>query len=118
MGFLPFICRERTLAPGVSSFQESHPSAGYIQDYVYGLEYRTNSGGGTLTLEAIYHAEGRITPLGGSNYQYEYTISDHLGNARLCFADLNANGIVDVPGDVVLSFIMDTKREILKLIKI
>ncbi len=51
-------------------------STGYTQDYVNGLEYRTNGGGGTLTLEAIYHTEGRITPLGGSNYQYEYTIKD------------------------------------------
>jgi RHS repeat-associated protein len=76
-------------------------STGYTQDYVSGLEYRTNGGGGTLTLEAIYHAEGRITPLSGSNYQYEYTIKDHLGNARLSFADLNANSIVDVPGDIL-----------------
>jgi len=46
-------------------------------------------------------SEGRIIPLGGSNYQYEYTIKDHLGNARLTFADLNANSIVDVPGDIL-----------------
>ncbi len=73
----------------------------YVQGHINGLEYRTNGGGGTLTLESIYHAEGRITPLGGSNYQYEYTIKDHLGNARLTFADLNANSIVDVPGDIL-----------------
>ena len=73
---------------------------GYTQDYVDGLEYRTNSGGGTLTLEGIYHPEGRITP-NGANFQYEYSIQDHLGNARLTFADLNANGIVDVPGDIL-----------------
>lgn len=76
-------------------------SSGYTQDYVNGLEYRTNSGGGSLTLEAIYHAEGRITPLGGSNYQYEYAIKDHLGNTRLTFSDLNGNNIVDVPGDIL-----------------
>ena len=72
---------------------------GYTQDYVDGLEYRTNSGG-ALTLEAIYHAEGRITPVGAS-YQYEYNIKDHLGNTRLTFADLNANGVVDVPSDIL-----------------
>ncbi len=72
---------------------------GYTQDYVDGLEYRTNSGG-TLTLETIYHTEGRITPFGAA-YQYEYTIKDHLGNTRLTFADLNANGVVDVPGDIL-----------------
>ncbi len=75
-------------------------SAGYTQDYVNGLEYRTNSGG-ALTLEAIYHLEGRIVPLGGTSYQYEYTIKDHLGNERLTFADLNANNVVDVPGDIL-----------------
>ena len=72
----------------------------YTQDYVDGLEYRTNSGGGTLTLEAIYHQEGRITPFGAS-YQYEYNIKDHLGNTRLIFTDLNANGVVDVPSDIL-----------------
>jgi RHS repeat-associated protein len=71
----------------------------YTQDYVGGLEYRTNAGG-SLTLEAIYHAEGRITP-NASAYRYEYTIKDHLGNARISFADLNDNKIVDVPGDIL-----------------
>ena len=51
-------------------------------------------------MEAIYHAEGRITPVGAS-YQYEYNIKDHLGNTRLTFADLNANGVVDVPSDIL-----------------
>jgi RHS repeat-associated protein len=69
----------------------------YTQDYVGGLEYRT-TGTGALTLEAIYHAEGRITPV-GANWQYEYSIRDHLGNTRLTFADLNANGVVDVTGN-------------------
>jgi RHS repeat-associated protein len=69
----------------------------YVQDYVGGLEYRT-TGTGALTLEAIYHAEGRITPV-GANWQYEYSIRDHLGNTRLTFADLNANGVVDVTGN-------------------
>ena len=72
----------------------------YTQDYANGLEYRTTGSGGTLTLEAIYHDEGRITP-NGANYQYEYSIKDHLGNTRLTFVDLNANNIVDVPGDIL-----------------
>jgi len=40
----------------------------YTQDYVNGLEYRTTGSGGALTLEAVYHDEGRITP-NGTNYQ-------------------------------------------------
>ena len=72
----------------------------YTQDYVNGLEYRTTGSGGSLTLESINHAEGRITP-NGANYQYEYVIKDHLGNARITFADLNANSVIDVPGDIL-----------------
>jgi hypothetical protein len=62
----------------------------YTQDYVSGLEYRTTGSGGALTLEAIYHDEGRITP-NGANYQYEYSIKDHLGNSLLSGTSLQNN---------------------------
>ena len=39
-------------------------------------------------MEAIYHVEGRCTP-NGTAFYYEYTIKDHLGNARVNF---RANG--------------------------
>jgi RHS repeat-associated protein len=39
-------------------------------------------------VEAIYHGEGRCTP-NGTAFFYEYTIEDHLGNARVNF---RANG--------------------------
>jgi hypothetical protein len=61
----------------------------YTQNYIGGIEYR-----GT-TREAIYHAEGRIRYISGVP-RYEYTIKDHLGNARLSFTDLNGNGTVEV----------------------
>ncbi len=63
----------------------------YIQDYVGGIEYRTASG--TTTLEAIYHAEGRVTTINGS-LKYEYALKDHLGNTRLMFCDKNSDGYV------------------------
>jgi RHS repeat-associated protein len=69
----------------------------YKQDYVSGLEYRSNGSAGALTLEAIYHPEGRITP-DGAAFRYEYNIKDHLGNTRLTFADINSNGAVDITG--------------------
>jgi RHS repeat-associated protein len=69
----------------------------YKQDYVSGLEYRSNGSAGALTLEAIYHPEGRITP-NGAAFRYEYNIKDHLGNTRLTFADINNNGAVDITG--------------------
>ena len=50
------------------------------QDYCSGIEYRNGS------LEAIYHAEGRLYFEGG-NSRYEYVLLDHLGNQRLTFTD-------------------------------
>jgi len=66
----------------------------YRQDYVSGIEYRYTTAGG-LTMEAVYHAEGRVYNNGGT-LRYEYSIRDHLGNTRLTFTDKNANGVVDV----------------------
>jgi RHS repeat-associated protein len=57
----------------------------YVQDYVGGIEYR----GGVL--EAVYHAEGRITTINGA-LKYEYALKDHLGNTRLMFSDKDGNG--------------------------
>ncbi|MCW5921701.1 MAG: hypothetical protein KIS77_05110 [Saprospiraceae bacterium] len=53
------------------------------RNYVAGIEYLGTN------LEAIYHAEGRCTPNGATAFHYEYTLKDHLGNARVNF---RANG--------------------------
>ena len=53
------------------------------QNYLSGIEYFGNA------LDAIYHSEGRCTPNGATAFHYEYTIKDHLGNARINF---RANG--------------------------
>ena len=63
----------------------------YVQDYVGGIEYRTASG--ATTLEAIYHAEGRIATI-NSALRYEYALKDHLGNTRLMYCDKNGDGII------------------------
>ena len=68
----------------------------YIQDYVGGIEYRTNSSN-VIALEAIYHAEGRITTISGT-LKYEYAMKDHLGNTRLMFCDKNSNGVITQSG--------------------
>ncbi len=57
-------------------------SAG-TRNYISGIEY-LGSG-----LDAIYHAEGRCTPNTATTFYYEYTLKDHLGNARINF---RANG--------------------------
>lgn len=55
---------------------------GATKNYLNGIEYNG------VNLEAIYHKEGRLTP-NGTNFYYEYTLKDHLGNARINF---RANG--------------------------
>ncbi len=57
-------------------------------DYIGGVEYR--NGG----IRAIYHPEGRVVP-NGSNWRHEYVITDHLGNTRLRFSDLDGNSQID-----------------------
>ncbi len=61
----------------------SKVSSAGTRNYVSGIEYLGSA------LEAIYHSEGRCTPNGASAFYYEYTIKDHLGNARVNF---RANG--------------------------
>jgi RHS repeat-associated protein len=63
----------------------------YTQDYVGGIEYRNG------VLEAVYHAEGRISLIKSptettASFKYEYALKDHLGNTRLMFCDRNADG--------------------------
>jgi RHS repeat-associated protein len=84
--------------PGATFTADINPALGgsvLVQDYVAGLEYR----GGVL--DAIYHPEGRIVPTGGNTYRHEYYMKDHLGNIRLTFADLNGNGQVETPGEIL-----------------
>ncbi|MDX2134914.1 MAG: DUF6443 domain-containing protein, partial [Saprospiraceae bacterium] len=63
------------------------------QDYSGGIEYRN------AALEAVYHAEGRITPQ-VEGIRHEYTLTDHLGNGRVYFADRNGDG-VGTAGDIL-----------------
>jgi RHS repeat-associated protein len=53
------------------------------RSYISGIEYLGTG------LDAIYHAEGRCTPNTATTFYYEYTLKDHLGNARINF---RANG--------------------------
>ena len=57
------------------------------KDYLGGIEYADN------VVEAIYHSEGRAVP-NGTDYTFEYTLKDHLGNSRVTFADLDKDGEV------------------------
>jgi RHS repeat-associated protein len=48
-----------------------------------------------------YHEEGRLTPKTGGGYQLEYTLKDHLGNARINFADVNVNGSINAASEIL-----------------
>ena len=57
-------------------------------NYIGGIEYFNGS------IEAIYHPQGRAV-INGSTWQHEYVITDHLGNTRLRFSDLDGSGTID-----------------------
>jgi RHS repeat-associated protein len=72
------------------------------RDYMENFEYKDDK------IERIHHAEGVITQralrsgestefvgLGGLVWQYEYTLTDHLGNTRVTFADIDGNNTID-----------------------
>ena len=67
----------------------------YTQDYVNGIEYKDG------TVEAVYHAEGRMynenvdNPSAGIDFRYEFAIRDHLGNTRLLFTDKDGDGTIE-----------------------
>lgn len=59
------------------------------RDYIAGIEYKNT------TLEAIYHNEGRVIP-DAASFKYQYNITDHLGNSRVCFEDDNNDNIPEI----------------------
>ena len=73
-----------------------------VKDYVAGIEYDTIPG--SRIIESIYHSEGRyynhtgtVTP----TWRLEYSLRDHLGNTRISFSDLNSDGKIDVPSEIL-----------------
>gem|GEM_PF-2020843 len=77
---------------GAEFLAEIAQPAGLPRDYVGGIEYYNG------IMEAIYHAEGRVSFDNGQSL-YEYNLTDHLGNLRLSFADRNGDGDVDITSD-------------------
>ena len=64
------------------------------RDYIGGIEYVDGQ------IESIYHGEGRLHYINGTP-RMEYTQSDHLGNTRLSYSDLNGNGIIETPSEIL-----------------
>lgn len=84
-------------ATGALLIKELRDSSGQVletRDYIGGAEYIND------TLESIYHGEGRLHYING-NSQMEYSTADHLGNTRLVYADLNNNGVIETPSEIL-----------------
>jgi len=77
-----------------STGQEDGEQVDNTSDYIGGIEYKNG------TIEAIYHAEGRVVykrdeDSGTIRLVPEYYLKDHLGNVRVVFSDLNENGYLE-----------------------
>jgi RHS repeat-associated protein len=57
--------------------------------YINGIEYKGKA------LDRFPHTEGAVVRQTDGTFQHEYTIKDHLGNARVTYIDKNADGKVD-----------------------
>jgi RHS repeat-associated protein len=68
--------------------------AGGKREYVLGMEYQDGR------LEAIHGPDGRLASVHGFGYyRPEYWHTDHLGNVRLAFSDVNNNGRIEIEDD-------------------
>ncbi len=60
-----------------------------VRDYINGIEYK----GGAL--DRFPHTEGSVVRQSdGVTFLHEYTIKDHLGNARVTYTDANNDGVI------------------------
>ena len=64
-------------------------------DYVGGFFYKSNN------LLHIAHEEGRALKM-GDYFRYEFNLTDHLGNVRVSFTDVDYDGLVEaIDGEVL-----------------
>ena len=50
---------------------------------------------------SLFHAKIESSGCYSPTWRCEYIITDHLGNARLCFSDLNGNGAIETPEEIL-----------------
>ena len=73
-------------------------------DYISGIQYDGTAASSTISF--IQTEEGRTLPNGTSAYNYEYTLTDHLGNSRINF-DTGTGTARQVQADDYYPFGMD-----------
>ena len=88
-------------AAGVKLRTQTYNGAQLIKEQIYagGIEYLNGK------LESVPHAEGR-TYYDGADSRREYNLTDHLGNTRVVFSDLNGNGRVDMSDEASRSEVL------------
>ena len=84
-------------ADGNRLSKKVQPSGGSLvtTDYVNGFQYENN------VLQFFPHAEGYVKRNTNNTYLYVYQYKDHLGNIRLSYADVNANGTIQPASEIL-----------------
>ena len=84
-------------AAGTRLKKQVQPSGGALvtTDYVNGFQYENN------VLQFFPHAEGYVKRNTNNTYLYVYQYKDHLGNIRLSYADVNANGTIQPASEIL-----------------
>ena len=65
-----------------------------VNDYIHGYQYKDQS------LLFFGAEEGRMV-YDGTDFRYELNLSDHLGNTRLTFADVDEDGSIDINTEIL-----------------
>ena len=75
-------------------FEAGSGTPSQTRDYVSGVELLDGQ------IEFVSHGEGRAY-YNGSSFKNQFIISDHLGNARIMFSDLDGNGSISPDTEVL-----------------
>ncbi len=75
-------------ADGTKLVQVYSGDSAATHDYVGGFFYKDDQ------LLHLAHEEGRALNLSGI-FRYEFNLTDHLGNVRVSFSDINYDGVID-----------------------
>ncbi|WP_211360847.1 DUF6443 domain-containing protein [Mucilaginibacter frigoritolerans] len=63
-------------------------------DYIEGIQYDKATGASAPTISFIQTEEGKAMPTSSGGYDYNYYLSDHLGNTRVTFDTKNGSAAV------------------------